>query len=253
MQLLKYTGGLTLFLLLFASCKKESIMTYQGTNDVYFRANYVNSVDTGIVSFGFALTSVKDSIVKIPIAVMGQVSKEARSVKIIVADSSTAIAGTHYDALPDFKIGAGRTVDTLLLKVHRTPDLQQKGVTIVLALMDNNEFATNMKTKTTNSITGAYFSFIKYRINLNDIFEKPKYWYEPYVGTFSRKKVYLMSQVLGITPQQINEVTSSSTSLGTENYYGRAVQIYLNQQKAAGTPVYEDDGTTLMAMGTLVQ
>jgi hypothetical protein len=253
MQLLKYTGGLTLLLLLFASCKKEGIMTYEGTNDVYFRTNYVNSIDTGVVSFGFAVSSIKDSIVKIPVAVMGQVSKQARSVKIVVADSSTAIAGTHYDALPDtFKIGAGRTVDTLLLKVHRTADLQQKGVTIILLLQDNSEFSTAMKTKTTNSITGAYFSFIKYRINLNDIFEQPKYWYVPYVGTFSRKKVYVMSQVLGLTPQQISDVTSSSTSLGTENYYGRTVQIYLNQQKAAGTPVLEDDGSA-MAMGTLVQ
>jgi hypothetical protein len=85
------------------------------------------------------------------------------------------------------------------------------------------------------------------------MFQQPKYWYAPYVGTFSRKKVYVMSQVLGLTPQQISDVTSSSTSLGTENYYGRTVQIYLNQQKAAGTPVYEDDGITLMAMGTLVQ
>jgi hypothetical protein len=119
-------------------------------------------------------------------------------------------------------------------------------------LQDNNNFSTGMKTKITNSITGASFSYIKYKIFLNDILAPAKYWFVPYLGTFSRKKVYTMAQVLGITPQQINDVTSSSTTLSVENYYGRAVQIYLNQQKAAGTPIYEDDGS-LMTMGTSVQ
>lgn len=253
MQMLKYTGALTLLLLMFASCKKEGIMTYEGTNDVYFRANYVNSIDTGVVSFGFTLSSIKDSIVKIPVAIMGQVSNQPRSVKVSIADSSTAVAGTHYDALPDsFKIRAGRTVDTLYLKVHRTADLQQKGVSIILLLQDNSNFSTAMKTKVTNSITGAYFSYIKYKIVLNDILEKPAQWLSGYLGTFSRTKVYLMSQVLGLTPKEISDVIGLSTSIPVQNYYGRTMQIYLNQQKAAGTPVYEDDGT-LMAMGASVQ
>jgi hypothetical protein len=253
MQLLKYTGGLALLLLMFASCKKESIMKYEGSNDVYFSTNNKTSIDTGLVSFGFAMASVTDSIVSIPVAIMGQVSNQPRACKVIVADSSTAKVGVHYDALPDtFKIGAGKTVDTLRLKVHRTADLQQNTVTIILLLQDNSNFSTTMKTKITNSITGASFSYIKYKIFLNDILAPAKYWFVPYLGNFSRKKVYVMAQVLGITPQQINDVTSSSTTLSVENYYGRAVQIYLNQQKAAGTPIYEDDGT-LMVMGTSVQ
>ncbi len=142
---------------------------------MYFKINFDNNRDTGIVSFGYALPSAKDSIVKIPLSIIGQVVKTDRPCKILVADSSTAIVGKHYDALPDtFKIHAGRTSDTLRLKVYRTADLQTKPVRIVLYIVSNEYFNTDMQSRVTNVLTGASFSYVRYRIELNELLKKPK-------------------------------------------------------------------------------
>jgi uncharacterized protein YpmS len=224
---------------------------------VYFTNNYNTSLDTTVVTFAYSSTSIKDSVFAIPVSVMGNVVKTDRSYKVVVADSSTAQAGVQYDALQDtFKIHAGRVVDTLKIKLHRTVDLQTTPVNIILLLQPNSNFNTDIQSRITNSITGASFSYIKYKIVLNDVLTQPKYWLSSYMGTFSRKKIYTTASVLNVpvaTMLDILQNNTGSVAISSQNFWGRSMQIYLNQQKAAGTPVYEDDGTTLMLMGPSVQ
>ena len=250
------SAGLCIAMALFASCKKENISTYSGSTSVYFTNNYRNSIDTGTVTFSYSLSDVKDMVIAIPVSVMGLNADMERQIKVVVADSSTAQAGVHYEILPEtFKIRPGLLIDTLKIKVYRTADLQVAPVSIVLQLKTNDHFNTDMQNLITNKLTGSSYSFVQYRLMLNDILSKPRYWLVSSMGNFSRKKVYLTAAVLGLQLTDMFDVllnNPSSLAGPSQSYWGRTMQIYLNQQKAAGTPVYDEDGT-LMIMGSSVQ
>ena len=112
-----------------------------------------------------------------------------------------------------------------------------------------------MENLITNKLTGSSYSFVQYRLMVNDILSKPKYWAVSLMGNFSRKKVYLTATVLGLQLKDMLDIllnNPNSLSTPSQTYWGRSMQIYLNQQKAAGTPVYDEDGT-LMIMGSSVQ
>jgi hypothetical protein len=241
---------------LFGSCKKENISTYKGSTSVYFTNNYRNSVDSGTVTFSYSLADVKDLVVSIPVSVMGLSANTDRLVNVVVLDSSTARAGVHYDLLPEtFKVRQGRMVDTLKIKVRRTPDLQSAPVSILLQLQANEHFTTDMQNLITNKLTGSSFSFINYRLMVNDVLSKPRFWLVSSMGNFSRKKVYLTAAVLGLQLQDMFDIllnNPNSLSGPSQSFWGRSMQIYLNQQKAAGTPVLDEDGT-FMIMGSSVQ
>lgn len=229
------------------SCKKNDLPFYSGADNIYFADNNTNKTDTAILSFGYALVKTTDSTASIVVKTIGSASAAERPYKVIVlADSTTAIAGTHYDALPQsFSIKPNKVTDTIAVKVHRTRDMQDSTFILTLRLQPNDYFNTYMSS---NTAVSAPYSYITYKLRINDIISKPKYWLTGYHGTFSRKKILLMAEVLETTVADI-----SATSVIAEIIYQcRATQLYLNAQKAAGNPVYEDDGS-LMSMGASVQ
>jgi len=256
MKKIKYLSAVLLVVSSFLSCKKESIPTYSGNTSVYFTTNYRNNIDSAMVTFSYSLSSVKDSVFSIPVSVQGMVANADRAIKVVVLDSSTAKAGVHYELLPQtFMIRKGKLLDTLKIKLLRTTDIQNTAVSIILQLQPNDYFNTDMQSLVTNSVTGSSFSFVKYRLMVNDILSKPKYWSVSNMGNFSRKKVYLTAAVLNLQLKDMFDIllnNTNSLSTPSQSYWGRSMQIYLNQQKAAGTPVYDEDGS-LMVMGTSVQ
>jgi hypothetical protein len=57
-----------------------------------------------------------------------------------------------------------------------------------------------------------------------------------------------MAEVLGIEPAYLD----TSVSIAESNAYGKFMQRYLNEQRALGKIVYEEDGSE-MVMGVSVQ
>lgn len=249
--------GVVAAFMFFSSCTKQGLNTYSATTNIYFTNNYTLSVDTSVITFAYSSATIKDSVVMIPVSAIGSVVNKDRPFKIIISDSSTAKASIHYEPIQDtFKIRAGRVVDTFKIKLKRTADLQTASVSIILKLIPNDNFNTDMQSKVINSITGATISYVSYKIYLNDNLTQPKYWLSTYMGTFSRKKVYATAAALNVsiaTMLDILQNNTGSTAISSQVFWGRSMQIYLNQQKAAGNPIYEDDGTTLMLMGPSVQ
>src|SRR6478609_8260601 len=170
MKKIKYLSAVLLVVSSFLSCKKESIPTYSGNTSVYFTTNYRNNIVSAMVTFSYSLSSVKDSVFSIPVSVQGMVADADRAVKVVVLDSSTAKAGVHYELLPQtFMIRKGKLLDTLKIKLLRTTDIQNAAVSIILQLQSNDYFNTDMQSLVTNSVTGSSFSFVKYRLMVNDI------------------------------------------------------------------------------------
>ncbi len=97
-------------------------------------------------------------------------------------------------------------------------------------------------------VSNRQVSLVSFRWFANDIIKKPARWLDTYLGTFTRKKLLLMAQVLGFEPAYLD----ASVSIVEMTAYGKFMQRYLNEQKAAGNTVYEDDGSE-MTMGPSVQ
>ena len=228
------------------SCQKE-LISYQGKPDIYFNDPIAVSADSIAISYGF--TTAQDSVQKVIVDVTGALSSADRPYKLEVDPSSTAVAGTHYDALPtSFFIKKNQVRDTLYIKFHRTPDMLTSTPVLVLNLVPNDNFVTEMKNKVVNATTGKTLSYIQYRILVNDIIAKPARWLDSYFGTFTRKKLFLICNYLNISPAYLN----AGISVSELTAYSRVIQRYLNDQKAAGNTIYEDDGT-IMAMGSAAQ
>ncbi|MDF2192828.1 DUF4843 domain-containing protein [Paraflavitalea sp. CAU 1676] len=236
-----------------AGCEKD-IKTFDGKPDVYFQ--YASQprqsfntilVDSTIVSFAYASAAYKDSVLVVPIKVSGLVMDYDRPYLIKANDSSTAKAGVHYEIInSDFTIGAGKISDTVYLKLKRIPEMLTQSFNIYLELHPNENFGVGLEKKLASA--NKYVSTIRHRVMVDDILKKPMYWIDGYLGVFSRKKLYLMSEQLDIPIDKLN----TTVSVAEVNYYGKFMQRYLNEQKTLGNIIKEDDGTD-MIMGSAVQ
>lgn len=248
-----YTIGLLLLFIMGLSCKRNELITYQGQPDIYFNAatrlpTFEGDVITDSINISFAYSTVSDSVSKIVIGVAGAMADQDRDYKLIVNPASTAIGGQHYDVLPaTFKIKRHSLTDTLFLKMHRTADLQKKELLLILDLEANENFVTKMKDKVVSKATGKMMSYTRYKVYMNDIVLQPSGWFDPYLGKFSRKKLFLMVEVLNVEPSFF----VGRPSLAILTAYGKYMQRYLNDLKIAGKTVYEDDGSE-MIMGSSI-
>lgn len=245
-----------LMLVLFASCKKKELQSYSGPKNIYFSTGLVPITGWGTdsLSVSFTLTNnLQDSLVKIPVGASGDVSNVDRSYTVKVAAGSTAKEGIHYDFYKeDFKIPAGKLVDSLQVMMHRTPDLKTKAVSLVFQLIADQNFVTQLQDlKLSNGKTS---SFSQFRLFSTDILQEPLSWYPFYLGTFSAKKFYLMIQVLQINPMEFSGPAFSNVDFQVVQNYGIAMQRYLNAERLAGRTVYEDpEKTVAMVMGVGAQ
>lgn len=238
-------------ILLSPSCEKP-LETYSGKPSIYFNeaAKAVTAInplkDSTIVSFSLAKS--RDSIINMVIATTGELSTQERPYKLMVNPNSTAIAGTHYEILTEtFSIKKNKALDTVQIKIFRTVDMQSQTFLLSFDLHDNDQFTTMMTDKFVTT-TGITHSYVNYRWFLNDIVKKPARWLDAYLGTFSRKKLFLMVDVLGVDPVRLD----NAVAIAELDAYGKFMQRYLNEQRAAGNNILEDDDS-VMIMGPSAQ
>lgn len=247
-----------LSLLGFTSCNQEELETYSGADNIYFSPALVayvkNTLGGGTIvadstEFSFSLdnASVTETIYKIPIAVQGKTSSNDRKVKVTIDPSSTAIEGTHFTLPETIIIPAGKQRDTIAVTIFRTPDMKLNTFSLVLNLEENESFATNFKTKVTNVLTQKTMSFIRFKLSFNDKSGPPKGWYTGYYGVFSTKKFFLMCDLMQLDPKIFNQSPGSpGITIPEQGYHRDFMKRYLNDQKASGNTIYEEDGTEML-------
>ncbi|OQP47455.1 hypothetical protein A4H97_08155 [Niastella yeongjuensis] len=253
MNLFKYIVWGLVTVVVLDACKKESLLTYNASDNIYFY--YKKSglrLDSINFTFAYSPNSVRDSNVMVPFAVTGVPAKEDREFIITVDPSSSAQVGTHFLLPGKFVLGAGKLVDSFPVKLLRTPDLQKGTMFLKLNLQPNGKFQTNIQI-----IEGLLDSInpLTLKINVTDILGPGSYWagiFQGYFGIFSVKKVNLLNQVTGmpidITINGIYDLNLDAKCA----YYAISMSRYLKDQTAAGQTVYEDDGTP-MAMSANYQ
>ncbi|OXB02247.1 hypothetical protein B0A75_04290 [Flavobacterium oncorhynchi] len=247
-------GVVVLSLLGITSCNRDEIDTFEGVDSIYFGPSVYGMIiqgtktvtDSAGYSFALEKASLTEVIYKIPIRVQGKVSDVDRNVKVSVDPKSTAIAGTHFELPETIKISAGKELDTIALKVHRTPDMKQKPFLLILNLEENDSFKTEMKSHL-NKITGKTISFITFKLSLDDKLTQPPGWYATALGVFTAKKFYLMCELIDLKPEIFNQkLGGPGLGLADFGYYQAFMKRYLADQKAAGNTIYEEDGKEMI-------
>ncbi|MCF6404651.1 DUF4843 domain-containing protein [Chitinophaga filiformis] len=245
-----YIAAILYFALL--GCKKETIDLYSGKSLLYFDYSLHTSnqrnperIDTALFTFSLANEQLTDSTFNVQVSLMGKQADHDRAINIQVVDSATtAIAGVHYEPLATtFVLPANQSVVYIPVHIYRTAEMSQQQYRLQLQLQPNQDFDTTIaQIESKKDVSTSTFT-----LYIDDQIGRPARWLDGYLGTFSRKKILLICSQLNMTVNDFTAITVAEVT-----YIGKAMQRYLDQQKASGNSVYEDDGTE-MSMGTLSQ
>ncbi|RAV28943.1 DUF4843 domain-containing protein [Sinomicrobium soli] len=240
----------TVTTILLTACSKDEINTYEGKDSIYFKwtvdsifsGSTVEGIDSIGFSFGFFPPEAVEYVYKIPVYVQGELSETDRLIQVEVLETSTAVAGTHFSIPETVTFRANSRKDSIPVTLYRTPDMKEEVFSIVLEILPNKDFNTEMDGDIIDAATGEMRSYTRFELTVNDILETPEYWFEPYLGKFTIKKMTLMSELLNIPFDYYN---SNRPSLPETQYHGLFMQRYLDEKKAAGETIYEEDGTEM--------
>lgn len=260
MKYLKYTFLLMALPFCWYACEYERLKTFDGNADVYFTAlRDANAYNDSIaMNFFFFQGNIQDTTLTLSVTVTGGLSAVDRYVSIKANEQSTAVESVHYTMPNSIKIAAGAVNGTVRVTIHRAADLKIPGTlpkVLILSLMPNEEFGINIKRELRRNKNTDTISVLDYKIIFADLMKQPKYWDMNVFGTYSDKKFLLVCERNNIAPAYIDgQVIDGETMTPGEAYtYALITQSYLNEQAAAGHPVYESDGVTLMRMGDAVK
>jgi len=234
------------------SCKKKEVALYDEAasgSSIYFKeavgtANPLSKT----ISFGYVGYSVKDSIVAIPVAVTGYPNAQDRRFQLKLTDGTTAVANKHFTFLREPIIRAGKVVDTLLLKINRTADMTSTPFEIHMFLEPNNAFTTLLADPSKN--------YLNYTITVDDIAGVSHLWTTSpraaailnYFGTYSRKKVDLMLEVLKLNPAFFYDTSLPAPTVNQVLSYARYMYYWLNKEAGEGR-IYLDEKGEEIKMG----
>lgn len=223
------------------SCEK-GLMTFNNEQaDVYFsdagKAPVTLAKDSLYVSFSF--TKSTDSVRNIIVAATGGPVSYDRAYSVVVNPLSTAVSGTHFEALPEkFFIKKNALTDTIKLKLIKTPEMESNTYFVQLDLLANENFGNNWKTRV---VAGKPIKTISTRIAFNDIIRKPGKWSDAWFGTFSKKKLFFLNDDMNLTPQYLD----TDITIPEITACAKIAQRHLNELAAAGKTVYEDNDTPM--------
>lgn len=234
-------------------------MTYEAGDNVIFyytKAPVAGAVaayyDTTQMNFGRRFTTVQDSAV-FSVNLMGNISGEKRPfIMEADPDSSTAIAGVHYQLPPadSLYMPAGQTKQRIVVKVFRPAGLRDTTAILYLRLKPNTFFQTNRPVYSYNATRE--MKATSFQVILDDRLLKPTIWDASVnaLGIYTREKLELMVKQQNL---DVNKFYAASFYTATQlTSFSKTMQTYLNTQKSQGKTVYEKDGTE-MKMGPAAQ
>jgi hypothetical protein len=201
----------------FASCQKSELTKYEQPAMVYV---YKNSSDPNrdSVTYSFATKSaaLMQDTVKVPLRIMGLASDKDRQVNVrVIADSSTAIEGTHYQLLPAI-IPANSYTGYVPVLVKRNAALKNAELRLLIEVLESADFKPGVPN--TLPVSSRAGGSLKFLVKINDYLTKPANWDTQLIihfGTFSQVKYGFIIKTTGrseflftgtadpISPQQI--------------------------------------------------
>ena len=245
---IKKIGVMCLVVLSITACETKETMVYEGKDVIYFSQALERRLDSIPISFAFDLENVIGKIVDVKVQVQGYTKSYDRIAQLeILDDQTTAIEGVHFNLPKEIVILKDSVYADIPVEFIRTDDMETEIFNLKFKLVPNDHFETTLTGDQTssNSKTSRPVVYDEFEISVSDQLVEPSIWNRfmvYYLGDFSRKKIYLFAEVNEIPVPDF----SRFPNLGTIFNQVAKFKSYLNAQKAAGTPVLEDDGTEMI-------
>lgn len=179
---------------IFASCNEGEKLMYKDFSGLHLSIPQNDSIlvlrrDTLVYSFAFEKPELKEKIIYIPVEIEGFRANKERKFKVqLIKDGTTAVAGTHYEALKEYyvvKANVGR--DSIPLRIKRTLDIRNTAKTITLKLEPTEDFQIGLYDKQQISLS------------FSDVLEEPDWWesWKYLFGTYHRIKLQEWIKIRG--------------------------------------------------------
>ncbi|MGX5820752.1 DUF4843 domain-containing protein [Chitinophaga lutea] len=236
--------------LLLGACEQNDIPFYSGKTSIYFYTTQdVLTVqqlqDTSVYTFAYTPDKT-DSIVWLTLRIKGDTVNADRPISLKLIDTAASKARPGIDFVPlgdKLVLPRGATRVNIPLRLIKTPEMQARTMSITYEIQPNEAFTLDHPT-IFNASTQKTVSSYRHTVTVNDVLSRPKYWYDGYLGTYSRKKWLLMCDILEVPPNALE----TAIPIGNLRYYGTFTKRYLDEQAAAGNTILEEDGA-IMKMG----
>ena len=234
---------------LMLSCTSQ-IDTYHGESGVYFamRDNVTTvNVDTlykETSSLPFIVTDKSDSVFNLKVKILGPVTEHDRRVQVRVVEELSTVQSGDYDGLDNsYVLKAGEIYGSIPIMFRRTASLQGNERTLVVELVENEDFTLPIRMWRNSSTE--YVNVVRHSIVVSDKYVQLPGYRVGHFGPFSEKKMRLIIEISGMSLNDFNEVLPVTMT----KTIGQKLDRYLAEMRAKGTPVYEEDGVTLMKSG----
>ena len=176
---------------LLAACQENEMNTFDSEGAVYFQlaSNWADAVDS--VVYSFAGKTIAEDTVWLQVDLMGEAVDRDRTLKLSVdAENTTAVEGTHYEALqPSYVLPAGAyQMQVPVVLYNKDPMLESKSFQLAVQLEPTADLQLGLTART------------KARIQMTAMLIRPAYWDELlvyYFGPYSKRKHEICIQVLG--------------------------------------------------------
>lgn len=254
---------LALLLLFAIGCKKDRL-TYVGEDNkesgVYFFypatfdgvGNPISYRDSFVVRFENDPLTITERVYSAPVKVVGSIVDYDRTFNVRVA-GGTAEEGKDFEKLEtEYTILAGKATASILLKMFRTTRLQEESIYVDLELVESNDFKLLLPI-VINKANQVEMDATRFRVRFSEIITTPSYW-ESYAATYwgewSIKKFKMQNELMGWTTSDWDRAGFSGypVAAGKFVYAATLFKEYLQELADKKTPVYEDDGITLMQL-----
>ncbi|MDR0893395.1 MAG: DUF4843 domain-containing protein [Mediterranea sp.] len=252
-----------------SSCSHEDLPTYDDVNRVYFKyAGYptgnLNSdtfrygVDNMTVNMGYDIPVKPDSIISIPVLLMGHTAPVAREMKVdLIPEESSAVLGEDLEIMPSY-IGADTIAGYVNLKIKSSPKSYQGTLLARIRLVPNENFYTDYVIVQAD---GASKNAVVFNVYFTSTSEAPEFWVDPNTtlqmkqlfGPYGDKKMWAIQQACGIDRNYFNKAPyataleafnarfpTTQASAGTIMQINRFLQRW--KQEHNGEPLREDNG-----------
>ena len=227
------------------SCRK-SLQTYSGDAGIYFAMSVKSTSQNSDTLYSdttllpFAATSAQDSTLRIKVKILGEVSKQDRYFTIRTIPEETNLLPEDAQLPPQENIlPAGEVFGSLSINFHRSPSLKGNERKLCIELVENADFKLPIQQWRNGS--SEYVDVVRHTIIISDKFVQLPGYSEYYFGPFSEKKMKLILEISGKKLSDFNEKLPHVYAKAL----GQNLDRYLQQQKAKGNPVLEEDGTPM--------
>ncbi|UYQ92510.1 DUF4843 domain-containing protein [Chitinophaga horti] len=220
---------------LLTACGKEERLMYQEDPRIYFTKFIVNP-DSIVYSFAVGADNVQHDTAWLTFRIMGSAADRDRVIAIKALDSSTAIAGYHYE-IKELVMPAKAFETRVPVILYRRPGLKDSTLHVVFEIDSSADFLpgySDIPNAAANKLDRLH-----YKLTVTDQLLKPGNWDNSLAsnfGTFSQTKFRFMIQVTGRTNW------TGAIFPGDQAFYIQSVKYALNNYELANGPMIDENG-----------